>query len=307
MKLFVCGSRSITDKNWIFSKIEECIKENNFADITILEGEAAGVDLIAKEWAVAHNVPVKEYPPDVKHYLHNACHQRNEAMAKDCDFMLDLWTGESGGSLHDIIMAEKYQKPYKVCIYNDKLYEAAVQNVLDNHKEIFQSSDNLRDVLPKFKERVYKYFLKDVIEPWWEEGHNSSSYFWIYPVKQSNAKSPECYSNCYCCFEEQISIEEDVVYFYLYHQFLHRFFNKSIIYLCRVQSYDVEDEIEFDWYDHNLYSYDTVLKMTKEMKRFAEEVFLGDGISEFYNTLADRLLLMMQRQPNWDFITFEGP
>ena len=307
MKLFVCGSRSITDKNWIFSKIEECIKENNFADITILEGEAAGVDLIAKEWAVAHNVPVKEYPPDVKHYLHNACHQRNEAMAKDCDFMLDLWTGESGGSLHDIIMAEKYQKPYKVCIYNDKLYEAAVQNVLDNHKEIFQSSDNLRDVLPKFKERVYKYFLKDVIEPWWEEGHNSSSYFWIYPVKQSNDKSPECYSNCYCCFEEQISIEEDVVYFYLYHQFLHRFFNKSIIYLCRVQSYDVEDEIEFDWYDHNLYSYDTVLKMTKEMKRFAEEVFLGDGISEFYNTLADRLLLMMQRQPNWDFITFEGP
>lgn len=307
MKLFVCGSRSITDKNWIFSKIEECIKENNFADITILEGEAAGVDLIAKEWAVAHNIPVKEYPPDVKHYLHNACHQRNEAMAKDCDFMLDLWTGESGGSLHDIIMAEKYQKPYKVCIYNDKLYEAAVQNVLDNHKEIFQSSDNLRDVLPKFKERVYKYFLKDVIEPWWEEGHNSSSYFWIYPVKQSNDKSPECYSNCYCCFEEQISIEEDVVYFYLYHQFLHRFFNKSIIYLCRVQSYDVEDEIEFDWYDHNLYSYDTVLKMTKEMKRFAEEVFLGDGISEFYNTLADRLLLMMQRQPNWDFITFEGP
>ena len=307
MKLFVCGSRSITDKNWIFSKIEECIKENNFADITILEGEAAGVDLIAKEWAIAHNIPVKEYPPDVKHYLHNACHQRNEAMAKDCDFMLDLWTGESGGSLHDIIMAEKYQKPYKVCIYNDKLYEAAVQNVLDNHKEIFQSSDNLRDVLPKFKERVYKYFLKDVIEPWWEEGHNSSSYFWIYPVKQSNAKSPECYSNCYCCFEEQISIEEDVVYFYLYHQFLHRFFNKSIIYLCRVQSYDVEDEIEFDWYDHNLYSYDTVLKMTKEMKRFAEEVFLGDGISEFYNTLADRLLLMMQRQPNWDFITFEGP
>lgn len=307
MKLFVCGSRSITDKDWIFSKIEECIKENNFADITILEGEAAGVDLIAKEWAVAHNVPVKEYPPDVKHYLHNACHQRNEAMAKDCDFMLDLWTGESGGSLHDIIMAEKYQKPYKVCIYNDKLYEAAVQNVLDNHKEIFQSSDNLRDVLPKFKERVYKYFLKDVIEPWWEEGHNSSSYFWIYPVKQSNDKSPECYSNCYCCFEEQISIEEDVVYFYLYHQFLHRFFNKSIIYLCRVQSYDVEDEIEFDWYDHNLYSYDTVLKMTKEMKRFAKEVFLGDGISEFYNTLADRLLLMMQRQPNWDFITFEGP
>ena len=77
MKLFVCGSCSITDKEWIFSKIEECVSENNFTDISILEGEAKGVDLIAKEWAAARGIPVKEYPPDVKHYLHNACHKRN--------------------------------------------------------------------------------------------------------------------------------------------------------------------------------------------------------------------------------------
>ena len=56
MKLFVCGSCSITDKNWIFAKIDECIKENNFTDITILEGEVAGVDLIAKKWAIAYNI-----------------------------------------------------------------------------------------------------------------------------------------------------------------------------------------------------------------------------------------------------------
>ena len=52
MNLFICGSRSITNKEWIFSKIEECITENNFRNITILEGEAKGVDLIAKEWAL---------------------------------------------------------------------------------------------------------------------------------------------------------------------------------------------------------------------------------------------------------------
>lgn len=155
MKLFVCGSRSITDKDWIFSKIEECIKENNFSDITILEGEAAGVDLIAKEWATAHNAPVKEYPPDVKHYLHNGCHQRNEAMAKDCDFMLDLWTGESGGSLHDIIMAEKYHKPYKVCLYGkDSLFMDSVYYVLQHNKELFCFSENLKEVFPKFREAV---------------------------------------------------------------------------------------------------------------------------------------------------------
>lgn len=29
--------------------------------------------------------------------------------------------------------------------------------------------------------------------------------------------------------------------------------------------------------------------------------------SAFYNSLADRLLLMIEREPDWDFITFEGP
>ena len=121
MKLFICGSRTITDKKWIYSEIEKCIEENHFTVLTILEGEAKGVDLIAKEWAISHNISVIEYPPDVKHYLHNACHQRNEAMAKACDFMLALWDGESGGTLHDILMAEKYCKQYKVCLYADKL------------------------------------------------------------------------------------------------------------------------------------------------------------------------------------------
>ena len=64
MNLFVCGSRTISDKEWIFSQIEACIAEQDFTDITILEGEAKGVDTIAKEWAVSHGIPVKEYPPD---------------------------------------------------------------------------------------------------------------------------------------------------------------------------------------------------------------------------------------------------
>ena len=58
MKLFICGSRTITDKEWIFTEIEKCIEENVFTDITILEGEAKGADLIAKEWAISHNIPV---------------------------------------------------------------------------------------------------------------------------------------------------------------------------------------------------------------------------------------------------------
>ena len=62
--------------------------------------------MIAKAWAASHNIPVIKYPPDYNKYHNEACHKRNEEMAKACDFMLVLWNGESGGSLHDILMAD---------------------------------------------------------------------------------------------------------------------------------------------------------------------------------------------------------
>ena len=43
------------------------------------------------------------------------------------------------------------------------------------------------------------------------------------------------------------------------------------------------------------------------MKEFSKMEFLSQNAVEFYKTLADRLLLMIERQPDWDFITFEGP
>lgn len=123
MKQFVCGSRTITDKEWIYSKIENCITHllcTDYSNITILEGSAKGVDSIAKQWAIEHNIPVIEYLPDYEKYHNKACYKRNEAMAANCDFMLDLWTGESTDSLHDILMAEKYhKKKYKIWIYNE--------------------------------------------------------------------------------------------------------------------------------------------------------------------------------------------
>jgi hypothetical protein len=40
---------------------------------------------------------------------------------------------------------------------------------------------------------------------------------------------------------------------------------------------------------------------------FRMDESLERDVSEFYITLADRLLLMMEREPDWDYITFEGP
>ena len=316
MNLFICGSRTITDKEWIYSKIENCITHllcTDYSNITILEGGAKGVDSIAKQWATEHNIPVIEYPPDYEKYHNEACHKRNEAMAADCDFMLDLWTGESTGSLHDIMMAEKYHKDYKVWIYNeDFVYEKSAERLLLymnqikikdglTLREIFQKVDlSLNEVFKLFKIAVYEETMrKSFMDADWEEGHNSGSSFWIMPVRQGKDSSEGSWG-CFCCYDDEISIDEDVVFGYLYLPFLRPYFDKSIKYTCRYA-----DPVEFDWHGYNLYTYETVRKMCKEMKLVAKENSFGD--SDFYDSLADRLLLMMERNPDWDYITFEGP
>lgn len=107
-KIFVCGSRTITDKNLIFSTLDTLL--SNYDEIEILEGEAQGVDLIAKEWAKSKNIPVLEYPIDRATYGFKSPFVRNEQMAKDCDYMIAFWNGKSTGTKHDIDMAEKYGK-----------------------------------------------------------------------------------------------------------------------------------------------------------------------------------------------------
>ncbi len=121
MKLFICGSRSITDKEWIYKTLDDFITTNEITDITVLEGEAKGVDLIAKEWAVTKNIPVIEHPIDRATYGFKALFVRNEQMAKDCDYMVAFWNGTSTGTKHDIEMAEKYNKPYKVFIQESNM------------------------------------------------------------------------------------------------------------------------------------------------------------------------------------------
>ncbi len=274
-----------------------------FKDITILEGGARGVDSIAKEYAIENNIPVVEYLPDFDKYHNKACHKRNEEMAKACDFMLVLWDGESGGSLHDILMAEKHNKPYAVRLKNnDRVLTDSLEHVLRHNKEVFRFSENPKEVFPALRKAINNATIQRAYtDPYWEEGHNTGSCFWVMPVKQGKDSSEGSWG-CFCCYEEEISIEEDVVMFYLYLQFLKPHYDTSIKYTFK--SYP---EPEFDWWGYNLYTYESVRKMAAEMKEFSKDESLDEEAAEFYRTLADRLLLMMERQPNWDYITFEGP
>lgn len=140
MKLLVCGSRSLKDKN---IEIEKCL--DKFAKgkkITeIISGMAQGPDLIGAFWAEEHNIYVKQFPAKwddldsegatvitkkngVK-YNKNAGLQRNKQMLKEGkpDFVLaflDGRTEKSNGTRHMIRHSLESGVPVQtVMVYDD--------------------------------------------------------------------------------------------------------------------------------------------------------------------------------------------
>lgn len=124
-KLLVCGSRSIVDKEWIFAQIESYWYFNMacYKYPVMIEGEARGVDTIAKEYALNNAWEVNAYPANWDKYGRSAGYIRNEVMVKACDECLILWDGVSKGTKHDIDLCAKYNRPFKVLIYNDRIKE----------------------------------------------------------------------------------------------------------------------------------------------------------------------------------------
>jgi hypothetical protein len=129
MKLIIAGSRSITSYNLVYQflvslgilwKVDE-----------IIEGEASGVDQIAKRIGKEFNIPVKSFPADWSVYSYtsnrcikknntgryNACagHERNGKMADYATAMnskeaalVAIWDGESRGTVNMIKLALEY-------------------------------------------------------------------------------------------------------------------------------------------------------------------------------------------------------
>lgn len=78
MKVIICG-----DRHWNnFDSIIDVVKrlKAKYGDITIIQGECEGADLLAKRAAVACGVPVKGYPADWKKYGKSAGPLRNQQM-----------------------------------------------------------------------------------------------------------------------------------------------------------------------------------------------------------------------------------
>ena len=78
-----------------------------------------------------------------------------------------------------------------------------------------------------------------------EEGHNTSSFFWIEPETELNSYKEGEYGIDYA-YKAKISIEEDYIADYMRY-YLYKYFDSSLYHVCRNPVYGSP---EFDWYDN---------------------------------------------------------
>ena len=81
MRVLVCGSRTFSDKEYLFKCLDE-IKSRFIFDV-LIEGEASGADSLAREWAELNHIPVLKFPANWKLYGRAAGPTRNRQMIKE--------------------------------------------------------------------------------------------------------------------------------------------------------------------------------------------------------------------------------
>ena len=103
MKLLIAGSRSI--KNFDISP--HIPSETSL----IISGGAAGIDILAEEYADRHRLSKLILRPEYKIYGKAAPLKRNEKMVDLSDMVLIIWDGKSKGSRYTQKYAQSIGKP----------------------------------------------------------------------------------------------------------------------------------------------------------------------------------------------------
>jgi hypothetical protein len=94
MRVLVCGGRDFINKECIFDRLD---KVHNIIKITlIIEGEARGVDSIARSWAESRNVNLKPVPANWELYGKRAGPIRNSEMLKELPDVVIAFPGGVG-------------------------------------------------------------------------------------------------------------------------------------------------------------------------------------------------------------------
>lgn len=110
MKLAVVGSRSVKDYNMIKKHLSDYLEN----EIEIVTGGSTGVDSLAEQFALEHNIPVKIFLPEWELYGKSAGIKRNELIWQYADEGIAFWDGQSKGTSNSFKLSRKYKKKIKI-------------------------------------------------------------------------------------------------------------------------------------------------------------------------------------------------
>lgn len=109
MRVAIVGSRNLSVSN-LESYLPDGVTE-------IISGGAKGVDTSAREYAVAHSLPFREFLPEYSLYGKSAPLKRNLKIISQADLVLAFWDGTSRGTKFVIDHCHKLGVPIQIWIF----------------------------------------------------------------------------------------------------------------------------------------------------------------------------------------------
>ena len=104
MIIGVVGSRTITDRQWIYNTLR------TLPITMIVSGGASGVDTIAIDYAREYGLPYKIFHPDWAKYRGSAGAIRNLLIVRESEHIVAFWDGKSKGTKITIDIAKRESK-----------------------------------------------------------------------------------------------------------------------------------------------------------------------------------------------------
>lgn len=215
---------------------------------------------------------------------------------------------------------------YKSYLRLRNVFDNAITLRLDHEKVVEQIKDQCFEVIGR---DIFKREIRIV------DGHNSSSYFWIMPVRVIDDTNTDNIDNVAEMRSIEISIEESDVYRYLTPFLFHYFDAELEANKKRMKHYWTEDDGNkcatyyegFEWnLTHNFYTMDSVRSILKDISDTADALSEGrktDFISkirmesaeerelviDFYRRFIFRMEYMLRvgEEKGYDLISFMGP
>jgi len=130
MKLAIVGGRDFTDTILFNKVIDRLLKREIFINvIEIVSGGAKGIDTLAENYALNHNIKTNIFLPDWDKYGRSAGFKRNVKIISNADITIAFWDGKSKGTKHSMNITKDLDKTLIVVKYNVKENKFKIEKI----------------------------------------------------------------------------------------------------------------------------------------------------------------------------------